>query len=224
MTDTKPGAENARPLVTASGIRPQRGQKERGNKMKHYNLDEIKTELKNDIARYTAFAEAWEAVTFPVKKDGKPFAVMSKNISGAKYSPVAYAMQAGEYEITVFSHCRECGYIHESINAYEIARYMKDEAKKAKTQNLMPKQSFLEQVYAYDLDDIKKAVADRAAYCREYVADLQKQLEEVDGIFYRFRDAFADALKQLEADTTHHTHKDTFYAVKDTVLSRYPYC
>jgi len=192
--------------------------------MKYYNLDEIKTNMKKDIARYTAFAEAWEAVSFPVKKDGKPFSIMSKNISGAKYSPIACAMQAGEYEITVFTQCRECGYIHESINAYEIARYMKDEAKKAKTQNLLPKQSFLEQVYAYDLEDIKKAIADRAAYCREYVADLQKQLKEVDGIFYRFRDAIAEATKQLEADTAKHTHKNTFYAVKDTVLSRYPYC
>ena len=192
--------------------------------MKYYNLDEIKTELKKDIARHTAYAEAWEAVTFPVKKDGKPFAVMSKNISGAKYAAEAYAMQAGEYELTVYTQCRECGYIHDSIKAYELVRYMKDESMKAKTQNYMPKQSYLEQVYCFDLEDIKKAVADRAAYLREYVADLERQLAEVDSIFHRFRDAFADALKQLEADTAHHTHKDSFYAVRDTVLNRFPYC
>ena len=192
--------------------------------MKHYNLDEIKTELKKDIQKSEALAEAWERVTFPTKKNGEPFAVMSKNISGAKYAPTAYAMQSGEYELTVYTSSSACGYIHDSINAYELVRYLKDEAMKAKTENCQPKQSFLEHVYTFDIDDIKKAVASRAQYLREYVADLKAQLAKVDSIYHAFRDAFDRAVKQLEADTAEFAHKDTFYAVKDTVLSRYPYC
>lgn len=192
--------------------------------MKHYNLDEIKTELKNDIQRSEALAEAWERVTFPTKKNGEPFAVMSKNISGARYGLVEYAMQPGEYKITVVTASPVSGYIHDSINAYELVRYLKDEAMKAKTENYQPKQSFLEQVYTFDIDDIKKAVSSRVQYLREYVADLKAQLEKVDSIYHAFRDAFDRAVKQLEADTAGFAHKDTFYAVKDTVLSRYPYC
>lgn len=192
--------------------------------MKHYNLDEIKTAMRKDIARNAALSAAWGKVTFPTKKDGKPFAVMSKNIDGAKYTEKQYAMQAGENELTVYTFCKETGYIHDTIDAYELVRYLKDDGKKAKTENYLPKQTYLEQVYKYDLDDIKQAVADRAAYLAEYAEDLEKQLAEVDGIFYNFRDAYAAALKQLENETAQFKHTDTFYAVKDTVLSSFPYC
>ena len=100
-----------------------------------YNLDEIKTEIKKDMARNSAFIEAWERVTFPTKKDGKPFAVMSKNISGAKYTLESYAMQPGEYELTVYTHAPACGYIYDTIKAHELIRYMKDEKMIAKTKN-----------------------------------------------------------------------------------------
>lgn len=42
----------------------------------YYNLDGIITELKKRNAEDRAKLEAWEAVTFPTKKDGKPFARM----------------------------------------------------------------------------------------------------------------------------------------------------
>lgn len=200
------------------------GQKKGETKMKHYNLDEIKTAIRKGIAINTAFAEAWEKVSFPTKKDGKPFAVMSKNIEGAKYSLEQYAMQAGEYELTVYTFSPAAGYIHDTVKAYELVKYLKDEAKKAKTANYQPEQSYLEQVYTFDLEDIKEAVKARAAYLREYVADLERQLADVDSIFHGFRDAFAAAMKQLEDSTAHHSHKDTFYAVRDTVLNRFPYC
>ena len=65
----------------------------------YYNVDDIKTNMKKDLAKAKAFCAAWQAVTFPTKKDGKPFSNMSKNISGAKYTMEQYAMQDGEYEL-----------------------------------------------------------------------------------------------------------------------------
>ena len=188
-----------------------------------YNLDEIKTEIKKDIERNNAFILAWEKVTFPTKKDGKPFAVMSKNISGAKYALESYAMQPGEYELTVYTHSNTCGYIYDTIKAHELIRYMKDAAMLAKNENYMPKQSWLEQVYCYDLEDIKNAVQRRIDYLKSYNADLENQLASIDKIFYNFRNAYDAAIKQLESDCAGFAHKDTFYAVKDTVLNRYPY-
>ena len=38
----------------------------------YYNLDDITTSLKTELARCTALAEAWRKVEFPTKKDGKP--------------------------------------------------------------------------------------------------------------------------------------------------------
>lgn len=189
----------------------------------YYNLDDIITSMKKDIARYTAFADAWRKVEFPTKKDGKPFASMSKNISGAKYNAVSYAMQAGESELTVYTQTSATGYIHDTIQVYNLVRYLKDPAIIAKTENYMPKQSYLEQVYRFDIEDIKKAVADRIAYCENYVKELERQITEAQRIFDNFRSAYDAAIRGLEADTADFEHKDLYYAVKDCVLSRYPY-
>ena len=190
----------------------------------YYNLDAIKTGIEKDIAINTAYLEAWKKVSFPTKKDGKPFAVMSKNISGARYSMESYAMQAGEYELTVTAFCNAAGYISDTVKAYELIRYMKDESMKAKTENYQPKQTYLEQVYTYDLDDIKKAIADRIAYLESYISDLKAQKASAEKVFKNFRNAYENAMKQLETDCSEFSHKDLFYAVRDCVTSRYPYC
>lgn len=190
----------------------------------YYNLDAIKTGIEKDIAINTAYLEAWKKVSFPTKKDGKPFAVMSKNISGARYSLESYAMQAGEYELTVTAFCNAAGYISDTVKAHELIRYMKDESMKAKTENYQPKQTYLEQVYTYDLDDIKKAIADHIAYLESYISDLKAQKANAEKVFKNFRNAYENAMKQLETDCSEFSHKDLFYAVRDCVASRYPYC
>lgn len=190
----------------------------------YYNLDDIQTAMKKDIAINKAYIQAWEKVTFPTKKDGKPFSVMSKNINGAKYELVSYAMQPGEYELTVYTHCNAAGYIHDTIKIYELVRYLKDESMIAKTENYMPIQSpWLEQVYKFDIDDIKKAVADHVEYLKKYVDDLEKQLFCSRMIFENFRAAFDKAIRELKEDCSEFSHSDIYHAVKDTVLSRYPY-
>jgi len=190
----------------------------------YYNLDAIKTGIEKDIAINTAYLEAWKKVSFPTKKDGKPFATMSKNISGARYSMESYAMQAGEYELTVTAFCNAAGYISDTVKAHELIRYMKDESMKAKTENYQPKQMYLEQVYTYDLDDIKKAIANRIAYLESYISDLKAQKANAEKVFKNFRNAYENAMKQLETDCSEFSHKDLFYAVRDCVKSRYPYC
>ena len=189
----------------------------------YYNLDAIVTNLKKEKEKFTAFAEAWEKVTFPVKKDGTPFQSMQKNIDGAKYTMESYAMQPGEYELTVYTHSATCGYIHDSIKVYNLVKYLKDPSMLAKTQNYMPEQSYLEQVYKYDIDDIKQAVAERAAYCRAYVADLDSMIKQASEIFRTFRYNFYKAMEQLKADTKQFNHSNLYYAVKDCIVNRYPY-
>lgn len=189
-----------------------------------YNRDDIRTSIEKDIAINTAYVQAWEKVTFPTKKDGKPFSAMSKNIDGAKYEVVSYAMQPGEYELTVYTHCIAAGYIHDTIKVYELVRYLKDPAMIAKTENYLPKASpYLEQVYKFDLEDVKAAVNNHIEYLTEYVNDLKKQLASLDKVFTAFRNAYNDAMKTLENETACFSHKDLYYAVRDCVKERYPY-
>lgn len=192
--------------------------------MKCYNLDGIKTQLNKQIEEARARLEAWEKVTFPTKKDGTPFKIMSKNISGATYYMESYAMQPGEYRLRVTTWCKASGYISSEIDVYVLVKYLKDEAKKAKTQNYQPKVSYLEQVYTYDIEDIKEAVALKIDMLKREIKQLEEQQEKAHSVFTAFREAYAAAITQLEQDAGKAENSTLYYMVLDTVKDRYPYC
>lgn len=190
----------------------------------YYNLDGIKTMLKKEITLTDARIKAWENVTFPTKKDGTPFKTMSKNISGATYFMETTAMQAGEYRLRVGDWCNGYGYFSDEICVYELVRYLKDDSKRAKTQNYQPKQQWLEQVYTYDLDDIKQAIVDRIARLKKELTALEKQIQVADTVYNNFKTAYGEMLKQLEVDSMKSDDPTLYYAILDTVKNRYPYC
>lgn len=190
----------------------------------YYNLDGIKTELTKEIARKKATMQAWENVSFPTKKDGTPFKVMSKNIAGATYYTEAYAMQPGEYMLKVVTWADGSGYVSSEVRAHELVKYLKDETKLAKTQNYQPKQTYLEQVYTYDLDDIKQEVATKIATLKAEIIELETQLALAPEVFTTFRNAYSKALHELEQTSRKSENSTLYYMVLDTVKNRYPYC
>lgn len=191
-----------------------------------YNLDGIKTQIKKDLARSKFILDAWKAVSFPTKKDGKPFANFGKNFSGASYRADPYAMQAGENMLRVGGWCDDMnlGYIYSDVPMYELVEYVKDENMLAKKQNYMPKQTCLEQVYKYDLDDAKNAISRKIARLEKRVKELSEQLENADQIFHAYLDAYGTAQKTLSDSVSQWSNKDLYYLVRDTVKERYPYC
>ena len=193
------------------------------------NLDEITTVLKKRIATNKAFLEAWQAVKFPTKKDGTPFKTMSKNINGAKYKLEDYAMGSGEYELHVYTHTPETGYISDFIKCHELIKYIKDPKKLAKKENYQPQQTWLEQVYTYDLTDIKEAVAKHMVYLTEQIINDEKQLKKLPEVFNSFNEAFKKIMQTLDEQTSEFNNNEHFNcsfiynAVKDCVTERYPY-
>lgn len=191
-----------------------------------YNLDGIITELKKRNAQDRAILAAWEAVTYPTKKDGKPFARMAQNISGAKYAAEAYTLQPGEMAVTVTTWGAEygVGYVSDDLHAYTTADRMTD-AQQAKPGNLLPKVPGLKQIYRFDLDDIKIAISARCDQLREQIATRENQIEQAAGAYYAFKRAYAAALDQLAAKTGKGAGGDAlYYAIRDTVTARYPHC
>lgn len=190
-----------------------------------YNLDGIKTSLKIEIEEREAILKAWENVTFPTKKNGEPFAVMSKNINGATYKKADYGLSANNAELQVVANNNH-KWTTDSIDCYTLVRYLKDKSKIAKTENYMPKELCLEQVYKFDLEDIKEAVNNRIEYLKGYVESLKKQLEIADKAYAGFRKVYEDAMAVL--DNVTETKKDEYSFLKssilDTIKNRYPYC
>ena len=167
-------------------------------------IDEIKRYQEIRIAKTESLLKAWKAVTFPTKKDGTPFASMAKNFNGAEYKKEEYSLQNYEYELNVSTFYEYGGknfYISDSVNAYQLVKYLKDEEMKAKTDNYMPKMPYLERIYMYDVDDCKKAIAHRIEYLERTLETYKKQLETLVTAYGIFEKEFTDALKNLAANT-----------------------
>ena len=190
-----------------------------------YNLDGIKTNLKNEIEEGEAILKAWENVTFPTKKNGEPFAVMSKNINGATYKKADYGLSNNNVELKVVANYNY-KWVTDSIDCYALVRYLKDKNKIAKTENYMPKESYLEQIYKYDLEDIKQAVNNRIEFLKENVKSLKRQLEIADKAYTTFRKAYEDAMVVLDSVTETKKYEHSFLksSILDTIKNRYPYC
>ena len=189
----------------------------------YYDLNDIKNAISNDIEKHEAILKAWENVTFPTKKDGSAFKQMQKNISGATYYMESWATQPGEYRIRVNAHCNCAGYITDEIDAHVLVKYLKDENKKAKTQNYMQKISYLEQVYMFDIEDIKEAIKNRIEYHKNTIEAHKKQLEVASAAYKTFAEQFKKAVVELETTTNKKENSTLYHAIFDTVTKRYPY-
>ena len=173
-----------------------------------YNLDGIKTELKKEISKNETLLKAWEGVTFPTKKDGKPFAVFSKNIEGAKYFKPEYTMQAGENKLSVGGWDDLNGYVNDEIECYTLVEYLKDENMINKTENYMPKSLYLKQVYKFDIEDVKQAVKNRIEYLKNRIESLNEQLLKVDNAYNTFKEMYCDMVNTLKENCN--TNDPTF--------------
>lgn len=187
--------------------------------MKCYNLDDIRTEINNYLAEAETKLKAWEAVTYPTKKDGKPFAAISRNINGANYHTSQYASRPDENLLTVWGYTARGKYISDDIYCYENVPDLRDDNKKAKTQNHQREYSCWKALYKYDLDDIKAAVSERCKFLYRYCADLRADLLQIDNAYQAYAKAVQAANTALEATLTDNGTRDTYAynLIKDSV-------
>lgn len=186
-----------------------------------YSLDNIMTSIKKDIAKYKALLKAWENVTYPTKKNGEPFSIISKNIAGAEYKTAPYAMRNSEKVLTVYIFEKEMGvgHVSDSVYCYTSIKNMTDERAKNKPQNVLPKEPMLSQIYLYDIDDIKGAVNNRIDQIKKTITALEEQLEIVPDAYKEFKDEYCKALNHLKERTNYGSSGSAFYMIVDTVTN-----
>lgn len=189
----------------------------------YYNLDNIKAELNKRLSYEKSILKAWENVTFPTKKDGTPFKVMSKNFDGAKLYLDNFAWRDYEKRLKVNIFDDLNGYISEDISCYNQIKYIFDKSKLEKVSNIMPKEPMLEQVYVYDLEDIKEEIQKTINRHKENIVSLEKQIDQAEKAYNDFVSDYKKAIENL-VETCGANDNSLFYAVRDTVKTRYPYC
>ena len=189
----------------------------------YYDSKGIVEMLEKELREASELRKAWESVTFPTKKDGKPFANLARNFDGATYRKKEYGLRAHEYELRVTAHVKGSGYISDSLDTFALVDYLTDERMIAKTENYQPKQTLLKQAYKYDLDDIKQAILGRIDQLDKRILSLTEQIELAPGAFAAFRQGYGDAIAKLE-EACKAKDSTLYYAVLNTVKDRYPYC
>lgn len=187
---------------------------------KEYDLNEITTKMENKITRAKGLLSAWQAVTFPTKKDGTAFKILSKNIDGATLAQSKYNPHYGENILTVYTdYLKGCGYCSDDIYCYDtVSAYTNNKRAEEKPENVIINE-YGTKVYSFDLDDIKQAVKDRISYLTQRIAELEAQYSNIEKIYSDFYNAYETAINNLSDATRGKdgSNRDLFYLVRDTV-------
>ena len=149
-----------------------------------YAVENLKKEKECTLVQYKALKKAWEAVTFPTKKDGTPFKNLSKNFSGARYYIGAYSITDCNYMLDVYTsvNYENAGtkYISDSIYCSENLKYMKSPIN---PDNIRKQGACVEDQYLYDLNEIKDIlIPNRIKYYADKIHKLEAELKDFDAI------------------------------------------
>ena len=151
---------------------------------------------------------------------------MSKNFENATYMGSTYLKQGYKDKVLnptlkVCFHTNLSGYHKDELYLYKYTKYM-DENEFADKRE---KNTFND-VYVYDLEDIKQAVKDRIEYLEKYINSLKRQLEIADSAYNAFKEAYKNAMEVLNkaTETTENTYSTLKSDIRDTIKERYPYC
>lgn len=167
--------------------------------MNYYNLDGIQTEIKGQIERTKCLIEAWKKVTYPTKKDGTPFKIMSKNFDGATYTA-----EENKAELSIVGWSKFSGYERDSIFCHEI----KYENRKYVT-------------ISYDVNQIKGKINDRINDLKHKLVSLENQLKVSEKAYIEFQEVYENMrnqLKKLSGCENEKYENTLFHAIYGTIV------
>lgn len=191
-----------------------------------YNLDGVKKSIEKEIDRCQCMKKAWEKVTFPTKKNGEPFAIMTKNFENVIYNGDTHLNQGYKGKVLnptlkICFYTGLSGYCKDELFLYEYVKYMDNNKFIGKRE----KNTF-NGIYIYDLEDIKQAVKNKIDYLEKYINSLNRQLEIADNAYNTFKEAYKNAIEVLNnaTETTENTYNMLKSNICDTIKNHYPYC
>ena len=137
------------------------------------SLEKIKMDLEKDIADNKLKVEAWEKVTYPTKKDGTAFKIMSKNFDGAKYGKLYYS-DSVYLQISI-----ECNRNNSQYWVYD---------------DICCGDRFKEDT----LEEIKEKVLERIKYLKNEIKSKENQLEIINSAYEEFKNSYNIMCQRLK--------------------------
>lgn len=166
------------------------------------NCNDIEEALKKEIAITKAIIEAWKNVRFVTKKDGTSFKNLSRNIENAYLFNESYHIKNVENKLRVFTRRKhnEGFYCEDVIDCYRSTQYWNDERIKTKPNNIVSG-IYHYDIYVFDIEDIKNAVAERIKDKEEYLDSLMNQLMNLNNAFNNFYNGYSNLIDKLKKET-----------------------
>ncbi len=180
-----------------------------------YNLNDIIRKLEESVDYYQTELDLWEKVTRNHKKDSGDFENLSKNFNNAKIQQENY--EPSDYkEICVYGRNKK-GYCQTySIKCYE---YEETENTKAKIEY----ETWRKPIYILTVDGIFDRIAKRIEMDRNYIDNLQKQIEIAPQIYDKVCNCLTTLHDVLENDTKCISDKygtsSLRYALRDYIIT-----
>lgn len=115
-----------------------------------------------------------EKVTYPTKKDGSAFKIMSKNFDGATYGKIYHYSDNLYLEITI-----ECN--------RNNSQYWVDDTIYCGNRHKVD-----------TLEEIKQKVLDRIEYLKDMASSKEHQLEIIDSVYEEFENTYGSMCQQLK--------------------------
>ena len=180
-----------------------------------YNLSDIIKTLKDEKEDTEKKLQAWQNFKIVTKKDGTPFAVLSKNFEGAaigKYSVVEDSM----HPYLTVNYQTECTGYHS--NHIQIFYYL-DELPESDERRKEYKPQFIRQTVAKSFDEIREAVNNYMDELEKNIESYDVQLEKASTAYENYAKAIKEAKRQLKIDCgldENETYGNTlYYSVKE---------
>lgn len=145
-------------------------------------LNEITMELENRIAEHKALMDAWSKVEKVTKKDGKEFALLSKNFKNVVVRNKDYSIQSNAKELKVYCYYTrkeknyECNqFTYDTMDVNEIVRY--SSRGKEIDESRIIKEPYIEPYYIKNVSEIWEDIQNEIQYHKDRITSLEEQLK-----------------------------------------------
>lgn len=164
-------------------------------------VSDAKEELTKSMETAETLAELWGAITYPTKKNGEPYAVLSKNFANCTIGLSRIAMFDFEKAVSVHGRTKSGYYVDDSLNCYEtLGSYEKHPRAEAHPERVTKPSPYLVPFYVLSLDEIKEDIENRRAYWERTANDYKDALAKIEDAMVEVLSGIGKIVDKCEAE------------------------